>query len=110
MRKIRFIRFLPVGLGAKLFFIPVFVVDAYQGTGEGEDFAEGDEDRVVDLCQWWAEETRREHHAPEGAQCHSGDELEVLFHEIWKLDRFAVRPFISFTARPFALLTEGPLR
>jgi hypothetical protein len=32
-----------------------------------------------------------------------------LFHGIWKLDRFAVRPFISFTARPFALLTEGPL-
>ena len=45
----------------------------------------------------------------EGAQCHSGDELEV-FHGTWKLDRFAVRPFISFTARPFALLTEGPLR
>ena len=44
MRKIRFIRFLPVGLGAKLFFIPVFIVDAYQGTGEGEDFAKGDED------------------------------------------------------------------
>ena len=27
-----------------LLFIPVFVVDAYQGTGEGEDFAKGDED------------------------------------------------------------------
>ena len=54
----------------------------------------------------------------EGAQCHSGDELEV-FHGTWKLDRFTVRPFFSFTARPFlsrirsndffALLTEGPL-
>ena len=62
-----------------LFFIPVFVVDAYQGTGEGEDFAEGDENRVMYLCQWWAEEARGEHYAPEGAQCHSGDELEV-FH------------------------------
>mgnify|MGYP006362192967 CR=1 FL=1 len=61
-----------------LFFIPVLVVDAYQGTGEGEDFAKGDEDGVVDLCQWRAEEARREHYAPEGAQCHSGDELEVL--------------------------------
>ena len=31
------------------------------------------------LAQWWAEEARGEHHAPEGAQCSSGDELEV-FH------------------------------
>ena len=31
------------------------------------------------LAQWWAEETRGKHYAPEGAQCHSGDELEV-FH------------------------------
>ena len=80
----------------------------------------------MDLCQWWAEEARGEHYAPEGAQCHSGDELEV-FHRIWKLDRFTARPFFSFTVRPFfsftarpflsrirsndffALLTEGPL-
>ena len=54
----------------------------------------------MNLCQWWAEEARGEHYAPEGAQCSSGDELEV-FHRIWKLDRF--------TVRPFALLTEGPL-
>ena len=52
------------------------------------------------LAQWWADEARGEHYAPEGAQCHSGDELEV-FHRIWQLDRF--------TVRPFALLTEGPL-
>ena len=36
---------------------------------------------MVDLCQWWAEEARREHYAPEGAQCNSGDELE-LFHKV----------------------------
>ena len=59
--------------------IAVLVVDTYQGTGESEDLAKGDEDRVVDLCQWWAEEARGKHHAPEGAQCNSGDELE-LFH------------------------------
>ena len=63
----------------KLFIIPVFVVDAYQGTGEGEDLAKGDEDGVMYLSQWWAEEARREHYAPEGAQCNSGDELDV-FH------------------------------
>ena len=34
---------------------------------------------MVDLCQWWAEEARYEHYAPEGAQCNSDDELE-LFH------------------------------
>ena len=33
----------------------------------------------MDLSQWWADEARGEHYAPEGAQCHSGDELEV-FH------------------------------
>ena len=27
-----------------LFLVPVLVVNPYQGTGEGEDFAEGDED------------------------------------------------------------------
>ena len=49
-----------MALGIHLFFTPVLVVDAYQGTGEGEDFAKGDEDRVVDLCQWWAEEARHQ--------------------------------------------------
>ena len=43
-----------------LLFVPVFVVDTYKTTREGEDFAEGDENRVMDLCQWWAEEARRE--------------------------------------------------
>ena len=33
----------------------------------------------MNLCQWWAEEARGKHYAPKGAQCHSGDELEV-FH------------------------------
>ena len=33
----------------------------------------------MNLSQWWAEEARHQHRAPEGAQCHSGDELEV-FH------------------------------
>ena len=62
-----------------LLFVPVVVVDTDEWAAEGEDFAEGDEDWVVDFCQWWAEEARREHYAPEGAQCNSGDELE-LFH------------------------------
>ena len=39
-----------------LLFIPVFVVDSYQTPTEGEYLAKGDEDRVMDLCQWWAEE------------------------------------------------------
>ena len=62
----------------------------------------------MDLAQWWAEEACREHYAPKGAQCHSGDELEV-FHRIWKLDRFAVGPFVTLTERPFASLTEGSM-
>ena len=62
-----------------LFFVPVFIVNTDQTTGEGEYFAKSDENRVMDLAQWWAAEARGEHYAPEGAQCHSGDELEV-FH------------------------------
>ena len=62
-----------------LLFIPVFVVDADEWAAEGEYFAKGDENRVMYLAQWWAEEARGEHYAPEGAQCSSGDELEV-FH------------------------------
>ena len=36
------------------------------------------------LSQWWAEEARGKHYAPEGAQCSSGDELEV-FHGVRSL-------------------------
>ena len=62
-----------------LLFIAIFVINADQTTGEGEDLAKSDEDGVMDLAQWWAEEARGEHYAPEGAQCSSGDELD-LFH------------------------------
>ena len=62
-----------------LLFIPVFVVYPYQGTGEGEYFAKGDEDGVMDLCQRWADEARYEQCAPKRAHCNSGNELEV-FH------------------------------
>ena len=62
-----------------LFFIPVLVVDADQWAAEGEYFAKGDENRVMDLAQWWAAKARGEHRASKDAQCHSGDELEV-FH------------------------------
>ena len=48
-------------------------------------FAKGDEDRVMDLCQWWAEEARGEHYAPEGAQCHSKDKLKVLHNSKFKI-------------------------
>ena len=62
-----------------LFFIAVFVIDADEGAREGEDLAEGDEDRVVNLAQGWAEEARREHRAPEDAQCDSEYQLKI-FH------------------------------
>ena len=46
--------------GAFLFLVAVFVVDAYQTTREGKYLAKRHQDWVVDLCQWWAEEARRE--------------------------------------------------
>ena len=81
-------------VGGMLFLVAIFVVDTDEGAAEGEYFAESDENRVMDLCQWWADESRHQHRASKDAQCHSGDELEV-FHRIWKLDRFTVRPFLS---------------
>ena len=62
-----------------LLFIPVFVVDADEGAAEGEYFAKGDEDRVVDLCQWWADKARGEHYAPEGAESNGYSQLKI-FH------------------------------
>ena len=41
-----------------LFFIPVLVVYTDEGAAEGEYFAKGDEDGVMDLAQWWADEAR----------------------------------------------------
>ena len=90
--------------------MPVFIVNTDQTTGESEYFAKGDENRVMDLAQWWAAEARYEQCAPKRAHCNSGDELE-LFHRIWKLDRFTARPFLSRIRSNdfFALLTERPL-
>ena len=34
---------------------------------------------MVDLCQWWAEEARREHYAPEGAEGNGCSQLKI-FH------------------------------
>ena len=62
-----------------LFFIPVLVVYPYQGTGEGEDFAKGDEDGVMYLCQWWADEARGKHYAPESAESNGYSQLKI-FH------------------------------
>ena len=62
-----------------LLFVPVLVVDPYQTAAEGEYFAKSDEDGVMYLSQWWAEEARHQHRASKDAQCHSGDELKV-FH------------------------------
>ena len=49
-----------MALGIHLFFTPVLVVYAYQTPAEGEYFAKGDEDGVMNLAQWWAAEARYE--------------------------------------------------
>ena len=40
--------------------IAVFIVNTDQTTAEGEYFAKGDENRVMYLAQWWADEARYE--------------------------------------------------
>ena len=59
--------------------IAVLVVNTDQTAAEGEYFAEGDENRVMDLCQWWADEARGEHYAPEGAESNGYSQLKI-FH------------------------------
>ncbi len=51
------------------------VVDADQATAEGEYLAEGDEDRVMDLCQWWAEKARYQQEASKRAEHYCAQEL-----------------------------------
>ena len=62
-----------------LLAIAVLVVYPYQTPAEGEYFAKGDEDGVMDLAQWWAAEARGEHHAPEGAESNGYSQLKI-FH------------------------------
>ena len=49
------------------------VVDADEGAGEGEDFAESDEDGVVYFTQRWAAEARDEQCASKYAQTYRYD-------------------------------------
>ena len=48
-------------------FIPILIVNAYQTTAEGKDFAKGNEHGVVYLAHRWAAETRDEQDASEDA-------------------------------------------
>ena len=63
----------------KSLLISIFVIDPYQTAAEGEYLAESDEDGVMDFSQWWAEEARGEHHAPEGAEGNGCSQLKI-FH------------------------------
>ena len=60
-----------------LFFVAIMIVDANEGSAEGEYLAEGDEYRVVDLSQRRATEARYEHYASEDAQCHCSGDLQA---------------------------------
>ena len=51
------------------------VVNAYQRTAEGQYFAEGNEERVVNLTHGRGNEPRREQCAPKSAYGGSDDEL-----------------------------------
>ena len=55
-------------VGAKLFFVSIAVVDADERAAKGECFAEGDEDRVMDLCQWRADEACHQQEASKRAE------------------------------------------
>ena len=75
--ELRFIRFLRAcEQGAiKLLFVAVVVVNAYQRTAEGQNFTEGNEERVVDFTHGRGNEPRREQCAPKSA--HGGSDYEL---------------------------------
>ena len=62
-----------------LFLISILIVDADEAAAEGQYFAKGDEDGVMYLCQWWADEARQQHRAPEGAERNCRCQLKI-FH------------------------------
>ena len=53
------------------------IVNADETASKGEYLAEGDEDRVVDLSQGRATESRYEHYASVDAQCHCSGDLQA---------------------------------
>ena len=62
-----------------LILIPVLVVYPYQAAAESQYLAKGDKHAVVYLRQRRQNEARREHCAPEDAQCDSEYQLK-MFH------------------------------
>ena len=58
-----------------LFLISILIVDADERAAEGEYLAEGDEDRVMDLCQWRTEKARHQQEASKRAECNCAQEL-----------------------------------
>ena len=61
-------------------FVPVLIVDTDERAAEGQYLAKSNEHAVVYLRQRRQNEARREHRAPEDAQCQCGEELKILFH------------------------------
>ena len=59
--------------------IAVLVVNTDQTTAESEYFAKGDENRVMYLAQWWADEARHQHCASKGAESNGYSQLKI-FH------------------------------
>ena len=58
-----------------LFLISILIVDADERAAKGECFAEGDEDRVMDLCQWRAEKACHQQEASKRAEHDCAQEL-----------------------------------
>ena len=51
-----------------LFFVSIAVVYADERAAKGECFAKGDEDRVMNLCQWRADEACHQQEASKRAE------------------------------------------
>ena len=64
------------------------VVNSEQGTGEGEDFTEGNQDGVVDLTGWGQDESGNQKATAQGNEGDRRKELDLGFplfyiHELW---------------------------
>ena len=70
------------------------VVYSDQGAGEGEDFAECDEDGVMDFSQRWAAEARDEQCASKYAETYRYDQLYFL-HEDFCLTTIIVNLVVN---------------
>ena len=62
--------------------IPILIIDAYKGTGKGEEFAEGGEDRGINHTQGRHEESDQNQHGSKRSHTDCHNQLNMPAHKV----------------------------